>query len=282
MSTEDTRPVNEPGIQITTRAAKPHELARLTSVEIADLPKEHTVVVQPIGSTEQHGPHLPVMTDAYIAERLARGSVSLLGDDGPDVWILPTLSYGRSMEHAGFVGTITLSTDTLLDVCREIGRSVAASGFRRLVFLNGHGGNVALLDVAIRDIRTETGLMVFRIMPSHFGVPEGVECPDAEFAAHADFVETSVMLALDETMVHLDRAQAGGEAAVRLFSKRGTDDLAAPLPTAWLTRDVSRNGVIGDPRRATAAIGKRIVDAWQHRLAECYRQIAAFEFLVPE
>ena len=172
---------------------------------------------------------------------------SLLGDGDPEAWILPTLSYGRSAEHAGFVGTVTLSTDTLLNVCREIGRSLAASGFRRLVFVNGHGGNLALLEVAGRDIRAETGLMVFRIMPSHFGVPRGVDPPDNEFAAHADFVETSVMLALDESLVHLDLAQAGGESAARLFSKRGTEGATGPIPTAWLTRDVSGNGVIGDP-----------------------------------
>ena len=281
MSSQDTNPLDEPGVPVIKRLATARELARLTSVQIADLPKEHAVVVQPIGSIEQHGPHLPVMTDAYVAESLARGSASLLGDGDPDVWILPTLSYGRSVEHAGFVGTVTLSTETLLNVCREIGRSVAASGFRRLVFLNGHGGNVALLDVVGRDIRAETDLMVFRIMPSQFGVPEGVDCPDSEFAAHADFVETSVMLALDESLVHLDRARAGGELAARLFAKRGTEG-AGPLPTAWLTRDMSGNGVIGDPRGATAAIGQRIVDRWQRRIAACYREIATFEFRVPE
>jgi len=253
-------------------------LARLSTTEIAALEKERSVVVQPIGSIEQHGPHLPVVTDSYIAESLVKGSVSLLERDGPDVWILPTLSYGRSAEHAGFVGTVSLSADTLLSVCRDVGRSVAVSGFHRLVFVNGHGGNVALLDVAARDIRAETGLLVFRIMPSHFGVPDGVACPDRDFAAHADFLETSVMLALDETMVHLDRAKAGGESAVRLFGKQDADMMTTSVSTAWLTRDLSSNGVIGDPSRATAEIGRRIVDSWQHSLVACYREIAAFEF----
>jgi len=252
-----------------------HEWARLSAAQISEVPKD-AVVVQPIGSIEQHGPHLPVVTDAYIAEAIVRGSVNLLGQGDPQVWILPTLSYGRSVEHAGFVGTVTLLTDTLLAVCRDVGRSIAASGFHRLVFVNGHGGNVALLDVAARDIRAETGLMVFRIMASHFGVPEDVECPDAEFAAHADFVETSVMLALDESMVQMELAELGGESAVRLFGSHET--LGMPVPTAWLTRDLSRNGTIGDPRRATAEVGRRVIDHWQRHVAECLREIGAFEF----
>ena len=251
----------ERAVESTGTAWTGHSLARLSTTEIAALEKERSVVVQPIGSIEQHGPHLPVVTDSYIAESLVKGSVSLLERDGPDVWILPTLSYGRSAEHAGFVGTVSLSADTLLSVCRDVGRSVAVSGFHRLVFVNGHGGNVALLDVAARDIRAET-----------------VACPDRDFAAHADFLETSVMLALDETMVHLDRAKAGGESAVRLFGKQDADMMTTSVSTAWLTRDLSSNGVIGDPSRATAEIGRRIVDSWQHSLVACYREIAAFEF----
>ncbi len=258
--------------------AASHELARLSAPQIADLPKDGAVVVQPIGSVEQHGPHLPVVTDAFVAESLVRSSVSLLGKDDPDVWILPTLSYGRSIEHLGFVGTVALSTDTLLSVCRDVGRSVAASGFRRLAFVNGHGGNVALLDVVSRDIRAETGLLVFRIMLAQFGLPESLDCPDAEFGAHADFVETSVMLALDESMVRMDRAQPGGESADRLFGSRQSHGPATPVPTAWLTRDLSANGVIGDPRQASAEIGRQIVDRWQNKLAACYRDMASFEF----
>ena len=100
-----------------------HEWGRLSAARIAEVPKD-ALVVQPIGSIEQHGPHLPVFTDAYIAESLVRASVGELGQSDPEVWILPTLSYGRSVEHAGFLGTVTLSTDTLLGVCRDVGRSV--------------------------------------------------------------------------------------------------------------------------------------------------------------
>jgi creatinine amidohydrolase len=255
-----------------------HDLVRLSATDIAVLPKDNAIVVQPIGSIEQHGPHLPVGTDAFVAEAVVRGSVALLGDAGPQAWILPTLSYGRSIEHEGFDGVITLSTDTLLGVCRDVGRSVAASGFKRLVFVNGHGGNLEVLDVVLRDIHLETGLMVFRIAPVTFGTPEGLECPDAEFGAHADFLETSMMLALDPSMVHMDRAQAGGEAGVQIFGKHQVHGLGPLVTTGWLTSDMSSNGVLGDPRGATAEIGRRIVDHWQARIADCYREIARFSF----
>jgi creatinine amidohydrolase len=270
---------SRPGrVAVNAGAGPPFELARLSAPEIAQLDKRSAVVVQPIGSVEQHGPHLPVLTDAYVAESVARGALSLLADGRPQVFVLPTISYGRSVEHQGFPGTVSLSTETLLGVCRDVGRSLAASGFTRLVFVDGHGGNVALLDVAARDIRAETGLLVFRVMPSHFGLPDGLECPDAEFAAHANFVETSVMLALDESMVHMDRVQPGGESATRLFGKPGIAAGGPIVPVGWLTRDLSGNGVIGDPRRASAEAGRRILDHWQRHLADRYQEIAAFEF----
>lgn len=255
-----------------------HDLARLTAAQIGELPKERAVVVQPIGSMEQHGAHLPVFTDAYIAESLVRGSVALLGEQDPPVWVLPTISYGRSVEHLGSAGTVSLSSETLFALCRDLGRSIAASGFRRLAFVNGHGGNLALLDVVARDIRAETGLYVFRVMPGQFPLPEGITAGDEDFAAHADFVETSMMLAFDPSLVHMDRAEAGGRGAERLFAKSYPHLLGGYVATAWLTRDLSSNGVIGDPTAATAEAGRRIVESFQRKLVDCYREMAGHEF----
>jgi creatinine amidohydrolase/Fe(II)-dependent formamide hydrolase-like protein len=258
-----------------------HELSRMSATQVAALTKEHALVVQPIGSVEQHGPHLPIGTDAYIAESIVHGSLQLLQDDGPDVWVLPTISYGRSVEHAGFGGTITFSTDTLFGVCRDVGRSVAASGFRRLVFVNGHGGNVAALEVVSRDIRAETGLLVFRAMLPQFGLPDDLVVPDANFGWHAGYSETCIMLALDRSLVHLDLAQSGGATAVRSLAGDKTRPRGQPVPVAWLTHDLSENGVIGDPRGASAEIGERIVASWEAQLADFYLDAARFEFSHP-
>lgn len=250
-------------------------LHRLSTTDIAAIGKEAALVVQPIGAVEQHGPHLPVMTDAYVAERIAALAADVAGTG---VWLLPPLHYGKSTEHLGWAGTMSLSSETLLAVLRDVGRSVAASGFTRLAFVNGHGGNPALLDVAARDIRTETGLLVFPVTTGRLGVPPGIGLPDAEFSIHGGHVETSVMLHLAPDAVRMDRAVAGGTQLPALYPAGGELSLEGALPTAWVSDDLTTNGVIGDPRSATAEIGKEIVGHWTGRLATAYRQMTEFAF----
>ena len=194
------------------------------------------VAIQPIGAVEQHGPHLPLVTDALIAEAVAAAAAARCA--GPGHWLLPTLSYGRSTEHLGRAGTIALSATTLLAVCLDLGRSLAASGVRKLVFVNGHGGQPSLLDVVTRDIRNETGLEVFAIMPSRFGLPGGVKDPDP-FGIHGGFVETSAVLALRPDLVHLDLAAADGLDLGELYGGFRHLTLEGTVPTAWLIDDVS-------------------------------------------
>jgi creatinine amidohydrolase len=258
-----------------------HRLSRLSSAEISRLQKDHSLVVIPIGSIEQHGPHLPIGTDSCVAERIAFGAAAELGEDGPEVWILPTITYGRSGEHLGYTGTFSVSTETLLAVCRDLGRSVAASGFTRLAFVNAHGGNTELLDVVARDIRGETGVMVFPISLTQFAVPEGLE-PDASFSMHGGFAETSVMLALDASTVNMEVAAPGGRSAERLFEWAGNPVYQGILPASWLTNDLSVNGVIGDPRAASLEAGTQIFTTWQGELARLYRTICDFEFAPAE
>jgi creatinine amidohydrolase/Fe(II)-dependent formamide hydrolase-like protein len=251
-------------------------LSRLSTTAIAEIDKASALVVQPIGAIEQHGPHLPVMTDAFVAERIAGLAADLLGDE--QVYLLPPLSYGKSTEHLGWAGTMTLSSETLLAVCKDVGRSIAASGFSRMVFVNGHGGNPSLLDVAARDIRVETGLLVFTVTTGRLGVPAGLALPDADFSIHGGHVETSVMLHLAPETVHLDRAVVGGRHLPQLYPADGELTLEGALPTAWVSADLTTNGVIGDPRAATAEIGKEIVTRWIGRLADGYRQMTRFAF----
>ena len=134
--------------------------ADLSWQAIRDLPKDPGVVVLPIGAIEQHGPHLPVWTDALLAERMTSRAFELL----PPIvsaLLLPTLSYGKSNEHTGYPGTIALSAATLMALLRDIGAAVAKSGFTRLLFFNTHGGNKALLEMMVRDLRAELGLLCF-------------------------------------------------------------------------------------------------------------------------
>lgn len=138
--------------------------ADLRAPEIADL-SPGAVAVLPIGSVEQHGPHLPLSTDLVVADTLARDVVAAHGDE-IDLLLLPTLAYSKSNEHAWSAGTMWLSATTVLATLDDLGRCLATTPVERLVFLNGHGGNSALLQVASRDIRLAHGLRTFVMHPS--------------------------------------------------------------------------------------------------------------------
>ena len=142
-------------------------LADLRAPQLAEMIDSRSILVQPLGAIEQHGPHLPYSTDLIIAERVAEAAVERVGDE-LGVWLLPALAYTKSNEHAWSAGTIWLSADTLLRVLDDIGRGVATTPARKLVFFNGHGGNSALLAVANREVRLAYGLQTFL---THPGVP---------------------------------------------------------------------------------------------------------------
>ncbi len=233
---------------------------------LADLPgsavrstlTERSILVVPIGAIEHHGPHLPLVTDALVAESVATAAVDRAAEAGLDVWRLPTLSIGKSDEHAWAPGTLWLSTDTLLAVLRDLGRSVASTGATKLVFLNGHGGNAALLQVANRELRRLYGLRTFT-MPA--GVQRAGRGTDGEpdelgFGIHAGWGETSLVLYLAPHLVDpgaFARAVPEQLAGYELLGFNGR-----PVTFGWLSDDFGPSGVIGDPTGATAAAGSRI------------------------
>ncbi len=252
-------------------------IAHMTHVEIAAAATARAVVVQPIGAVEQHGPHLPCGVDSMIATALVEAAMARLAPD-VDVFVLPTLAYGKSNEHDGFAGTISLSTNTLYGLCLDVGRSVARWGFRKLAFVNAHGGQPQLLEVAARDIRAATDLQVFPIHAYRLPAMAAATARDAEWGVHAGETETALMLAIHPDTVRTDRLVAGGHAVRTSFEGRHILSLEGAVPTAWLTRDVSASGVIGDPAAATAAAGAALLAALADDLALAFGEIADFEF----
>ena len=188
----------------------------------------------PLGSTEQHGPHLPLDTDTRIAAAVARGAQARLGDQ----WLVaPALAYGASGEHQSFAGTISLGTDALTLLLVEYGRS-AGIWARRVVFVNGHGGNVAALNAAVAELRA--------------GGRDAAWCPctAAGGDAHAGHTETSVLLHISPADVWTDRWLAGNTAPLpELLGSMRRGGVAAVSPV----------GILGDPTTATAAEGERIL-----------------------
>lgn len=205
-----------------------------------EVPADALVLV-PLGSTEQHGPHLPLNTDSVIAHRMARSTRDLLTARGPErpVLLAPAIAYGASGEHAGFPGTVSIGHEALRVVLVETVRSLSLWA-GRIVFVNGHGGNVPTLDSAVSQLRTE----------GHDVSWLGCEVPGGD--AHAGRTETSLMLHLAPGDVRLDQAVSG--------DTRPLAEVMRELMTHGV-RAVSPSGVLGDPTGATAEEGRTTMEA---------------------
>jgi creatinine amidohydrolase len=247
----------------------------LTGPQVAERLTERSILVQPLGAIEQHGPHLPLSTDSVIATAVAEAAVAEVGDE-LDVWLLPTLQYTKSNEHAWSAGTVWLSATTLLAVLDDLGRCVATTPAQRLVFLNGHGGNSALLNVANRELRLAHGLMTFL---AHPGVPpdQGGTSPADELGmgVHGGTEETSLMLHLAPHLVDMSKAErrVPEAIAVNQYVRFG-----GRVSFGWMSNDFFPDGYIGDPTAATEELGKQLFEGAVRGFTEALREIAAFNF----
>jgi len=212
----------------------------------------------PVGSTEQHGPHLPLGTDAFDAAYLADRIAEACSDPKP--LVLPLIPYGVSYEHDEFKGTISVGTEALSRLVYEIGMSVARNGIRKLVIINGHGGNAPALNFAAQMITRDARI---------FACVDTGETSDVDIYAiietpndiHAGEIETSTSLAVRPHLVKMDQA----EKKIPKFSSRYLNFTSRRnVPWYVYTKRLSQTGVIGDPTKASARKGERI---WQIMIA---------------
>jgi creatinine amidohydrolase len=253
-------------------------LSYLTWTQIADLPdKANTVIVLPAGSTEQHGPHLPCAVDTIIAagvmgHALARLPASVLA------YALAPITYGKSDEHLHFPGTVTLDGTTLLETVTQIGESVYRMGFRKLLIVNGHGGQPQVMEMAARELRLRHGDYV--VLP-HFTwrVPHvaGQFMTDREkrLSMHAGHAETAILMALAPHTVHMEHAVANypPEFPSKVLSGDGRP------ACAWTARDFGTSGVIGDPLPATPEQGQAILDSLAQSWAQGIQDLFAMHWI---
>ena len=256
-------------------APRSRRLGDLRAPDVGRFVTERSIVLQPLGAIEQHGPHLPFNTDLLVAERVAQAAVEQVGDE-LDVWLLPALAYTKSNEHAWSAGTVWLSATTLLAVLDDVGRCVARTGARKLVFLNGHGGNSALVAMANRELRLHHGLSTFL---AHPGVPadQGGSSPPEELGmgVHGGTDETSIMLHLAPELV--DMSAAVRNVPEHLAANRYVR-FGGPVAFGWLSDDFGPAGIIGDPTPATAERGKELFEGAVTAFCEALAEIAAFSF----
>ena len=250
-------------------------IAQLTWQEVAalDLSRDGAIIL-PIGSIEQHGPHLATDCDLVFSETFLEMALARLASN-IKIWRLPMMPISKSNEHAGFPGTWSLSANTLMAVVGDIARSAKENGFRRLVLWNCHGGNRALLEVLARDIRIETDLMTFQIFASGV-MPDPLAPLDPReplHGIHAGEWETSLMLAVAPDRVRMEKRDCA-------FPDFQSDTLALELTGAtigWKTSDFMASGTWGDATGATAERGQNRLEPLIVRLANVLKEIASFE-----
>ena len=249
--------------------------AELRFPEVAERLGPGSVLVQPVGAVEQHGPHLPLHTDLLIAESAAAAVVDEFGDR-LDLWLLPPLAYSKSNEHAWAPGSLWLNPSTLLALLDDVGRSLKGLAVSKLVLLNGHGGNSSLLNVACRELRLHHGLTTFLVHPA---VPpdQGGRSTDDEagMGIHAGLHETSVVLHLRPDLV--DMTLARRNVPEWLAANRHVR-FGGEVSFGWLANDFGPDGHIGDPTGATSQLGKELFEASVTRLGEQLGEVREFRF----
>ena len=236
---------------------------------------ESTVALLPVAAIEQHGPHLPLSTDATINDGLVRAALAR-GVAPATLLVLPAMTVGHSPEHADFPGTLSLDAAGLLESWVAVGRSVARAGVRKLVILNSHGGQTALVDLAAVRLRAEARMLVARATTFRLGSPPGLfEADELAHGLHGGEVETSLMMHLCPHAVRRD-ALADFDGLPRRWSAEGRVlGVEKPAGIGWLAQDLHPQGVCGRADRADAERGEALLAHWAGALCRLVTELAA-------
>lgn len=235
-------------------------LHKLTRPEVEEYLKENDTVLVPVGSTEQHGKHMAIDTDAYTAQE-----ISLRVAEKAGVLVAPVISYGYSPHHMNFAGSVTVSFRTLVNVLKEVCGSLIHHGFKKIVIMNAHGGNTNSIRLALKEIEMETGVRVYSVMvyPSSTGFgAEGIKVLEQEGGGHACESETSVGLELGHRIL-MDKAEKWKPEYSSIDpNHRGK------VAAAYMFDEYTCIGSLGDPTLASKEKGKVLVDSVVNDLAE--------------
>ncbi|MDP3835205.1 MAG: creatininase family protein [Hydrogenophaga sp.] len=254
--------------------------SELSTADFAALDLARTIAVLPVAATEQHGPHLPLSVDTDIVNGVVQAALPHLAAGLPALF-LPTQAVGFSPEHTRFAGTLTLKSETLLRVWTELGECVAASGVKKLVLFNAHGGQVGALDLVARDLRARLGMLVYSVNWFHLPLRDAngqdvnalFSAEEHRFGIHAGEIETSLMLALAPDRVRMPQAE---------YFRSTSQDRAQRFPIlgngksaklGWQMQDYNANGAVGNAGAATAQKGHAVLDAAGRALAQLLSEI---------
>lgn len=237
----------------------------------------NSIAILPVAAVEQHGPHLSVGTDTYIAQAYLTRVRALLAAGSPAVF-LPVQAVGASDEHRAFRGTLTLSPQTALAAFIEIGESVARAGIRKLVIINSHGGNITLTDLAARQLRVRHNMLVVHASWGRFGYPEGL-FTDAErtHGVHGGDIETSIMLAAYPGLVATQKIADFRPVTYAMERDHAFLRADHPVGFGWMTQDLHPSGAVGDASLATALKGEAALDHGARAFIALLKDVEKFD-----
>jgi creatinine amidohydrolase len=234
-------------------AMTPRRIAALTD-------KRWAPVIIVTGAIEQHGPHLPVAVDSFLGQIWLEDALPRLPGD-VSCYVAPPLTVGKSNEHTGFPGTLSISAETLRGLLLALARQLKAWGFQHLAILNTHGGNTAVVTYTLREITSTLGLRCGILAPK---VDHGLSPQEMAYGYHANTVETALMRATAGR--HVDMSLAVREYCGNAESPGNLRPERAPATMAWVTSDLSPSGVMGDATAGTEEQGR----VWRDQIASAY------------
>jgi creatinine amidohydrolase len=238
----------------------------LTTRDLAQVDPESVVALLPVAAVEQHGPHLPLGTDALINAGIVQRALQL-APSFPSLLVLPPVDVGHSLEHTAFPGTLTVALETQLAQWLDIARSVARAGVRKLVVFNTHGGQSSLVNLAAVRLRAELGLFVVRANYFSFGAPRGLfDEQELRHGLHGGEAETSLMLRLRPDLVRIEALQDFTALPARLEQNNEMLGVEKPIGFGWMSQDLHPQGVCGNAARADADKGEEYLDFLADRL----------------
>ena len=235
-----------------------------------------TVAVLPVAATEQHGPHLPLSVDAVLLQGVMDAALPLLPAALP-VLVLPPQNIGLSPEHSAFAGTLTLSPTTLIALWTQLGACVARAGIKKLLLLNGHGGQLRVMDIVARELRQRCGLLVYSASWFSLPLPDEVagrfSAEEHRFGIHAGDIETSMMLHLAPQTVQMQHARNFRSTSQDRAARYAILGNGKSAKLGWQMQDYHPAGAVGNAAAATAQKGRTVVEAAAAQLAQLLQEL---------
>ena len=247
---------------------------------------EKTVAVLPVAAVEQHGPHLPLHVDATLLQGVIDAALLQLPADLP-VLFLPPQNVGFSTEHTAFPGTLTLSPATVIALWTELGACVARAGVKKLLLLNGHGGQVSVMDIVARELRQHQGMLVYSASWFSLPLPDAVHglfsAEEHRFGIHAGEIETSMMLHLAPETVRMEHAAQWRSSSQDRAERYAVLGNGRSAKMGWAMQDYHPSGAVGNAVGATADKGRAVVEDAGAALVQLLAEVAALpaDTLVP-